>query len=347
MATKMNFEKEKFSKLGENNSTDVAPILVTPKMKAALDGVDRAVPEDPGEYPEIVEPEEEEKQEVDQFDLVIGRVLKSESPAVCAAVQRTACFGRLWYSEEEASYCPELECELRKLCESVYHKAAGDAEPSQVEDLTDTDAKVLSRVIRALERPEDSTEVGLDDFAKVQRHGRQLQTKKKKRPKKRSRRKRPGPPKARVPYLDTGRPVDKFMKVIFQDVGEPPALPESWKYPTASSRVQREIAANWFVEQYGKGLVVNRRASCWTFFYNGMHVCRMWTNAASGALVDCNPWMVAWIQKNHGWEVRKVPVKDKKHTFEFFTGRFRINTVEMAKTVAAALLQTVSDMEVR
>lgn len=345
MATKMNFEKEKFSKLEANDSTDVAPILVTPMMQASLDGVNRAVPTDPEEFPEIIEPEEE-TQEVDPFDVVIGRVLKSESPAVCAAVQRTACFGRLWYSADEESYCPELECELRKLCESVYHKAAGDAEPSQVEDLTDTDAKVLSRVIRALERPEDSMEEELDDFAKVQRHGRQFQ-KKKRRCKKRSSRKRPGSPRTRVPYLDTGRPVDGFLKAIFKDVGEPPALPETWKYPTASSRVQREIAANWFVEQYGNGLLINRRASCWTYFYNGLQVCRLWTNAASGALVDCNPWMVAWIQKNHGWEVRKVPVKDKKHTFEFFTGRFRIDSVEMAKTVAAALLQTVSDMEVR
>jgi hypothetical protein len=324
---------------------DPAPLLMTPRMEAAIKRAAEAELQ-PKEHVELAEVEPEQEEENDPFANVIDRISKSESPRVRAAIQRTGCFARLWFNAEDDSFCDEMECEIRRLCEAAYTKAMGVQEApvvtQQTVQLDHIEAKVMQRVLRALEQPGDELH---DDLARVVQ-GRKFQKKKKIYHPTTLRSKSKRLKRRHVPYLDRGLPVDEFLRNLWLELGSPSALPERFRYLVSATRVQRSIAAEWFRNHYGDGLLVSKRLSMWTFFYEGMQVCRCHATSASVSNVDCNPFLVEWVHKNYRWPCYKVAIKDPSHKHQFFTGRFRIEDVEQARMLAKAILETITFMEV-
>jgi len=329
---------------------DLAPILVTPKMQGSLGSVTgevrsvRKLVDDEDEAPDTLcgpAPAEEEAKP-DPFTVIIKKLARGESPAVREAMEGTACFARLWYSDEDQSFCPETGCQLRKLCETAYHKAVGsiEAEIEAESEMAKVNVEEVENVVEAVARAEEANLEG-DTLNKVN-FQRGLKKQKKIKVKKIFAKSL----KVRLMYEDKGQPVDAYVKAFWEALHSPPELPSDWAYQAVASLEQRCFAAKWFSQRYGKGMMVSRRQSYWQFFYNGMHFGRFWVNSARAGWLDCNLWLAQELREQ-GYTLAAVATKDPKHSYKFYEYKVKIKSVDEAQAIAKVALSVLKRMEVR
>lgn len=127
-------------------------------------------------------------------------------------------------------------------------------------------------------------------------------------------------------YFNMGRPVDKMVAVLVSDLGDPPVLPKNW--------VRAHFAE---YEKQGK-LLSSTTTSYHSFLVDGVTVCRFWTNAAGGALVDLSSTL-ADAAKEAGFDLQEVTPKSKKKLAPC-THRMFCGDVEDAKTLAKLIKTT-------
>ncbi len=281
--------------------------------------------------------DEEEKSGPDQFDAFTAKLVKTVSPDIRDAIKGTQCFGRLWKDGEDV--CPEAACELRDYCRSVYEQVTGDVEDDEVEEIEEPAPK--PRVV-SHKKAQGSIAANASK--------RKLQKKKRKlgepAPEKPSRPPWEAEKYKRRAYVSTGRPVDSIVDALWKALDQPPSMPEKWKYAKSKSFEDRQDAQRQFRRNYGSGMLVVRRASYHLYYYNGLHVCRIWVNAGGGGLMDMVP-AVADAMEDEGFQLEDAVPKNKKHVFQFFTKRCWIGTVEHATKAAECIKSVLSKMQVR
>jgi hypothetical protein len=288
--------------------------------------------------------EVEKSSDADVFAPVIKKISTSQSPAVKAAIEGTPCFAKVWYSQEDEDYCPEMECGLRKLCEAAYHQALGsvDADMEVAEELEGVKTSEIGKLMHLIEGKDDVQE---DDLVKVQQ-SRKLQGKKSKRAaqvKNLSESERVK--RSRVHYIDQGRHIDALAAILETNL-QPVELPEGM-YFTVKTLELRQIAAKKFVSKHGTGMCYSRSPSYHIYFYNGMHVLRLWMNAAGVGLMDLNPILAEEIEKEGLLRVTVTPIKSPRCNYNFFPKRTKIKTRYQMEVVIAAIKATLSKMVVQ
>ena len=251
----------------------------------------------------IPEPPKPKAPPVDLFITEIKKIKNTASPAERSAIEQSDCFGRGWYVdpadmvEEEIDIggpCTILECQLRRWCELVYGRATGtaDSEPPKRtprQRLLVAKRKVRGGRLKLTERPSKRKYEG-----KYDRH----------------------------PYVDVGRPVDKFGSSLWQLLGEPPELPKNWSFPLPKTGEQKEDSRQLFVEKFGSGVVLTRRMQYHQYFINGVHLMRFWVNAAGGGWLDFNLVLsrIIFKQKKR-LDVERTPESGRKTKYRFYPYR--------------------------
>jgi hypothetical protein len=232
------------------------------------------------------------KKKRDAFDRAIAQVLKGEPREDWReTISETGCFAREWYDKDDGSFCDQLECDLRDLCEKTWNKVEGGL----------------------------SADSRINAPAQVRRLGKK---KRKAKPKGPSRGKWKGTGKFdRVPYVDQGRQIDRVANAIYQFLGSPASLPIGWTYPVSKTKEQQESARTEFRETYGHGVFVIRRASYHQYFANGAHLLRLWVNAAGGGWADCSGELSKVILKEGKGIFEVTPSTGKKTKFRFYPYR--------------------------
>jgi hypothetical protein len=229
----------------------------------------------------------------DAFDKAISQVLKGEPRADWRdTIKETSCFARQWFDKDDGSFCDQLECDLRDLCEKTWTKVDGGLH---------ADSRINAP-------------------AQVRRLGKKKTRAKK--PKTAAHGKWKGTSKYdRVPYMDQGRQIDRVANAIFQFLGSPASLPAGWIYPVSKTKEQQERARTEFCEMYGRGVFVIRRASYHQYFVDGAHLLRLWVNAAGGGWVDCSKRLSKVILKQGKGIFEATPSTGKKTKFRFYPYR--------------------------
>lgn len=90
----------------------------------------------------------------------------------------------------------------------------------------------------------------------------------------------------RFPYVDQGRPVDKFAAELWRLLGGPPSLPDVWVYPPTRTIQAREVAIKSFVTRFGSGVMVNKRHNYHVYFKDGKHFVRLWMSHSNSGWLD-------------------------------------------------------------
>jgi len=290
---------------------DYAPILITKGPKPAE-------PEEIEEQPIVTTVEELEV--ADPFAPIIRKLSKTESPVVWRAVQDTPCFARLWHNEQDGSYCTEMDCQLRGLCELSYHQAVGfPAAPEEPKQVAPPRAAP-----RPLVRPPEARRQAKKNKIRLASSFKRA---------------------AAFAYIDQGRPVDAFAQALWQKLGEPKELPPEWDYGVAATMEQRKEARASFIKEYGDGLLVTRRSSYHQYFFNGIHVCRLWVSTGSSAWLDCCLELARGLNAK-GYRLAPVTPKDRRHRFQWYEFKIKVRTAEDIEGAAAVMRSILSTLEV-
>lgn len=265
----------------------------------------------------ILIPEAEDlEEEEDNFVETIERVKQNQSPAVRDTIDRADCFGRGWFidqaeatdfDEDEGGICTEVECELRYLCELVHKRVSENERIGTIE----------SSVIQPF-------------------YKKQVIKKKRGRPFKvdkefLSRRSKRGNEK--TPYVDLGRTIDVIADKIWKAVGSPPSLPENWYYQTTfNTEIMKlprseidKVSQRTFMDKYGEGLIITRRFNWHQYFFNGIHLMRLWVWAASGGWLDLNKHLSKIMVKQGKAELEMPPEKARKKKYRHFPYRMYVS----------------------
>lgn len=300
--------------------------------------------------------DDEEQQatpQADAFEQPIKKLLRGVSPEVRAAIKDTECFARAWFDGED--YCPEEECGLRGLCESTYHMVVGDVDgeleaQEEMEGISEEDHQKLVKAQSKQQKKASSAAIG-----KTKSKDKRVLLKNKKKRRKRRAQHEPDldekPPWEREkykcrPYVSQGRPVDNIVQKFFEGLGSPPSLPESWRYGKSYTIDDRIVAQSRFMANYGNGLLITRRSSYHLYYFDGLHLARIWVNAAGGGWIDCHP-MLAEKLEDDGFELHEVPAKNKRHVFKFFEHRVWLGTPDQALKAAKLAREVIPHMKVR
>lgn len=302
------------SPFGEN---DLAPILATPKSTPEELSEDEYLArygppfgpcghpcdcEDCQAYRERLKrcgppPKRVPKIEKDDFDKAIEKVLAKEPRDEWReTIRNQRCFVRCWYDEEDRSFCTEMDCDLRDLCESTWESIRGGIEARGDDDsiITPSPTRTIGKRIRK----------GVRQSPRIPRF------------------KWKGTGKYdRVPYVDQGRPIDHIAHTIWSLLGDPPTLPSDWCYGTSQTKDQEEQARNQFVSVFGTGLYVIRRASYHQYILNGYHLLRIWVNSAGGGWVDCSQDLSRNLLQDAKNMIERTPASGRKTKFRFYPYR--------------------------
>lgn len=344
-----NKEGETVSRIGnalKQDAFDSAPILVTPSMfeskKSVVDGngsVKKTMLDEDEDFDDDIK-EETSVTEIDVFEPVIKKLKVSQSPAVKSAIENTPCFAKVWYSQEDKDYCPEIECGLRNLCEAAYHQAVESVE-AEVEVKEEMEGiRPSERILKVIEGGEKVQE---DDLAKIKQSGRKLQKKRRGRA---STKPRNTSQNVSVPYVNQGRPVDVLASMLSASLNPKELeLTDNWKFRIKTVEM-RKAAKVAFEERYGSGMVCSKRASYHLYLWNGMYLLRFWVNAANVAIVDMNPHLAQEADRC-GLRTFETPVKNPKHNYNFFPKRTKIRGQIQMETLIEAVKKTLSEMIVQ
>jgi hypothetical protein len=238
----------------------------------------------------------------DDFDRAIEEVLAREPREEWReTIRQQHCFARCWHDADDRSFCTEMECDLRSLCESTWEGVRGGTIERDEDDsiIVPSEYRLMgSRVLKGV----------LPRKSKIHRN------------------KWKGVGKySRVPYIDQGRPIDKIVYELWQYLGNPPSLPNGWAYLSSGTKEQEEQARNAFVAVMGNGLYVTRRASYHQYINNGYHFLRIWVNGASGGWVDCPLSLARIMLTDSKNSIEKTPESGKKTKFRFYPYRVFIS----------------------
>lgn len=295
------------------------------------------------------EQQQETKPQVDAFEQPIKKLLRGVSPEVREAIRGTECFARAWFDGED--YCPEEECGLRSLCEGLYDQVVGGVEEEleaqdEMAGLSEEDHKKLAKAANKKAKP-SAKAIGKT------KSNRKLLKKKKKRKRKGLQHSEPDekPPwevekYKRRPYVAQGRPIDNIVEEFWKCLGSPPSLPDSWRYGKSHTFDDRMVAQQRFMTNYGNGLLITRRSSYHLYYFDGLHLARIWVNAAGGGWIDCHPALAEKLE-DEGFDLHQVPAKNKRHVFKFFEHRVWLGTTEQAAVAARLAREVIPHMKVR
>jgi len=213
---------------------------------------------------EFEEPRPEpEPMSIDPFIEEIAKLKASQSPAVRDTIERAPCFGRNWFIDsviatendtDVGGICDQWDCDLRSLCELVYTRALGveqkkEESPASYQDTQEIPPQTIGKNKRKKIK------------VKVRKY-------------------------TRFPYVDQGRPIDKLATLIWELLGSPPALPDSWMFPSVKTKEDLELAPKQFRDRFGSGVMVSRRSNYHQFFRDGFHFLRLWMTAPGGGWMD-------------------------------------------------------------
>jgi hypothetical protein len=237
------------------------------------------------------------------FSKAIARVLADEPRDEWReTIRGQHCFARCWHDAEERTFCTEMDCDLRQLCEATWESVCGGIEYS------DDDTKPTITVAETLLATPARWRFMRDKQRKLAKKTRKFSWSGTGR-------------YSRVPYVDQGRPIDKIVFDLWTFLGGPPTLPYNWRYPLSQTREQEEQARLIFIEKFGDGLFVIRRTSWHQYFHNGYHLFRIWVNAASGGWVDVIRILARALLADDRNIVKKVPYIGKYSKFRFYPYR--------------------------
>lgn len=234
----------------------------------------------------------------DDFDKAIEDVLAREPREEWReTIRGQRCFARCWHDDDDGSFCTEMECDLRGLCETTWEGVRGG-----VLRRDEDDSIIVPSEYRLI-----GTKIKKGILPKTDRI---------------SRNKWKGTGKyRRVPYVDQGRPIDRIAYDLWLYMGSPPSLPGDWAYLTSKTKEQEEQARSAFVAMMGTSLFVTRRASYHQYIHNGYHLLRIWVNGAGGGWVDCILGLARILLTDSKNAIEKTPESGKKTKFRFYPYR--------------------------
>jgi len=252
----------------------------------------------------------------DEFTKAIEKVLACEPRDEWReTIRGTRCFARCWHDEEDHTFCTEMECDLRGLCETTWEGVRGGT----------------------IERDEDDSIIAP---ANIRMIGGKLKKGAFPKPSVISRGKWKGTGKYdRVPYVDQNRPVDKIAHTIWTYMGCPASLPDDWSYPISHTKEQEEAARIIFINVFGTSTYLVRRSSYHQYISNGYHLLRIWMNGAGGSWVDVIPSLSKILLSDSKNMIEKTPTSGKKTKFRFYPYRVYLSKPSSIERFKYALTQ--------
>lgn len=250
----------------------------------------------------------------DKFSEAVEKVISSEHRVEWReAIRESHCFAKLWYSEEDRSYCSEMDCPLRNLCQYTWESVCGGMLENRLEDHITTPPKTR-RIGRKL----------------VYKDGNKIKT--------RIRHKWKGTGRYdRVPYVSQGRPIDSVASVLWEMLGSPPSLPETWSFSVSKTKDQLAKAKAEFLDRFGSGLYVIRRASYHQYMLDGEHLMRIWVNAAGGGWVDCNKKLSGLLLMDDKNLIAATPSSGKDTKYRWYPYRIFLSKDSSLERLKIAL----------
>ncbi len=146
-------------------------------------------------------------------------------------------------------------------------------------------------------------------------------------------------------YVDLGRPSDKIVKLIWEDLGSPPDI-ENYDYGKQTGLEDRWEAQQAFIFEFGNHLQLIRRSSYHLYFYKGIHTLRMWVNTKKGTWIDLHRDLAVPLGKL-GFKTKKVPIIDRDHVYKKFVSRTYINSQKQAIKFAKYILKHLHKVALR
>lgn len=224
------------------------------------------------------------------------------------AIQSTQCFVRLWYDEDDKSFCTELECPLRRICEGAWERVLGKfyklrkGHPKRIANLT-----VASTDFSVELNPQKEAR-----FARIKKPYTYRKNKDLKY--------------VRLDYVPSGRPIDYLAQDLWEFLGRPILLPSGWSYNSPNNDGVFENAKVAFVKKFGTILCVMKRSSYHLYYFDGEQLMRFWVNTSKGGWLDLNVDL-SKIFLTNGVNLAKAPEGSAKK-FRFFPFRFYVSKDE-------------------
>jgi hypothetical protein len=298
-------KKKDKEKMPHVEANDLSPIL-TPHLDDQ-----QTAPSPPKKSPAPRKAKTKEKIREEKFNIEIANVIRLERRAEWRElIQETPCFAKLWRDPDTDEYCEHVDCDLRQLCQGAWTSVVGGLE---ADEKPPTEPWSPRSKRKKVGRPRKESKVvkraKWKGTGKYNRHG----------------------------YQDMGRPVDLFARALWEFLGQPESLPDSWQYPVSKDREQRDAAPKIFIKEYGGGLYVTRRASYHQYLFEGKHLMRFWVNAGGGGWLDCSALLARALAKSGKIDLVRSPESGYKTKFRFYPHRMFVGRERDVDQIKEAL----------
>jgi hypothetical protein len=268
----------------------------------------------PGEIPHFVERKPDhapvELTRDEKFDKAIEQAVSLQTDEEWKELIRsTPCFAKLWYDRELDEFCDQVDCDLRQLCQATWEKVEGPPEPPEEPPQPHWEPRRKRKVGRPRKGDKVIKRNKWKGTGKYERH----------------------------PYQDRGRPMDKIALGLFSYLGDPPPLPDGWKYPVSKTLEQRREAISLFVGEFGSGVWVTQRSSYHQYLFEGEHLFRLWVTGGGGGWMDLSKRLAKILSKMANIDLVKSPVSGYKTKFRFYPFRIYVGKDRDVELIKAAL----------
>jgi hypothetical protein len=147
------------------------------------------------------------------------------------------------------------------------------------------------------------------------------------------------------PYVNRGKPSDFFANLLWEEMGKPPAI-DKYDYLKQTTYEDRWKAQQAFIYEFGDHLQIIRRSTYHVYFYDGMHLMRIWVNKLKGCWIDLHRDIVKGIHK-YKFKTNKVPVIDRDHVYKKFCTRIYVNSQKTVNTFVEHVLQNLHKVKLK
>lgn len=256
----------------------------------------------------------------DKFHVAVEKVLASEPRSEWrTSIREARCFAKLWFNSDDESFCSEMDCDLRRLCQSTWEMVCGQVVTKVVdgETVTGPASAFQKRYIGGKLKPAIFPKPLKKDSPERTKW---LETDK----------------YERVPYVDLNRPVDRVARVVWKFLGEPPTL-QGWTYPP-HTRYQQEEARQQFITVYGGGILVCKRTNYHHYMYDGVHFFRLWVVSGGGGWADCNNVLSQLLLKDAKNKIEQPP-KTSKKKYKYYPYRVFLSGAPSVERFKSALVE--------
>lgn len=321
---------------------DLAPLFF---MKKTIP-IEEEDDEDEQEYVKI---ENEKPKSEDYFEPFTKRLQATQTEEVRKAITNTPCFGKLWYSSEDRSFCSETECSLKTLCEYTYDKVIDSLEAKieikKEKTIANKEEEYIQKMIESRRKRLNKLD-DRNDFLKLTPY-RKLNPDKRGRKKgaqiknltrivkDRDRR------KSRSPYIYQNRSIDKLARQLFEAL-KPVFLPDDWYFKGSRNEENRETERIKFVSRYGNGFAVIKRRHYHQYFHNGTHVCRFWLRCTESDWIDMAPDLTKIIEAKKYKTVVSPKVSLRQMNL-YFNKRIKIATRQGMNIIINSIRECVKN----